>query len=94
MFMAGAGTAALDIVYQGILVSQWNGQTLGKRVCGIKVIAADGRPCEMWPAFARPLGKILSALALGIGYLMIAFDDKKRGLHDHLAGTLCVYAVR
>jgi uncharacterized RDD family membrane protein YckC len=62
-------------------------------VCGIKVIAADGRPCDTWLAFARPFAKILSKLALMIGYLMVPFDDKKRGLHDHLAGTVCVHAI-
>lgn len=28
-----------------------------------------------------------------IGYLMVAFDPQKRGLHDRIAGTLHVYAV-
>jgi uncharacterized RDD family membrane protein YckC len=44
-------------------------------------------------SFARALGRlgarvIVSALTFGIGYLMVAFTDRKRGLHDMLAGTL------
>ncbi len=92
--MLGPATIAVSIIYQGLLVSQWNGQTVGKRVCGIKIIASDGRQCDIWPAFARPLAKVLNVVTLMIGYLMIPFDDKKRGLHDHLAGTVCVYAIR
>ncbi|TML88435.1 MAG: hypothetical protein E6G09_02095 [Actinobacteria bacterium] len=34
--------------------------------------------------------KILSALLLCIGFLMVAFTHRKRGLHDVIAGTLVV----
>ena len=37
---------------------------------------------------SRNFGKILSALILGIGFIMIAFTEQKQGLHDTLAGTL------
>ena len=33
---------------------------------------------------------IPSSLILGIGYIMAAFTDRKRALHDMLAGTLVV----
>ena len=39
-------------------------------------------------AAGRYLAKIMSALTLGIGYLMVAFTNRKRGLHDMIAGTL------
>ncbi|MFQ5491447.1 MAG: protein kinase [Phycisphaerae bacterium] len=81
-----------SIVYQGLLISRWNGQTLGKKVCGIKVISADGRPCGEWQAFARALSKLLSLAIMCIGYLMIPFDSQKRGMHDRMAGTLHVHA--
>jgi uncharacterized RDD family membrane protein YckC len=29
-------------------------------------------------------------LILGIGFLMIAWTPQKRGLHDYLAGTVCI----
>ena len=85
---------AIAIVYQGLLVGRWNGQTLGKKTCGIKVISADGRPCGEWQAFARALAKLLNPLTLCIGYLMAGFSERKRGLHDHIAGTLHVYALQ
>jgi len=33
---------------------------------------------------------MVSALILCIGFIMIGFDDQKRGLHDRIAGTLVV----
>jgi len=32
----------------------------------------------------------VSSIILFIGFLMIAFTDRKRGLHDIMAGTLVV----
>ncbi len=84
----------LAILYQGFLVGRWNGQTLGKKACGIKVISADGRPCGEWQAFGRALADVLNWFTLGLAYLMVAFSREKRALHDHVAGTLHVYAVR
>ena len=31
---------------------------------------------------------IVSGLIFGIGFLMVAFTEKKQGLHDMMAGTL------
>jgi uncharacterized RDD family membrane protein YckC len=36
------------------------------------------------------VGKFLSALILGIGYLMAGFDRNKQGLHDRIAGTYVI----
>jgi len=87
------GTAGLLLLYQAILIATWNGQTIGKRAVGIKVISHDGRQVTLGQSFGRALSKILSTLIFMIGYLMVAFDPQKRGLHDRIAGTLHVYAV-
>jgi uncharacterized RDD family membrane protein YckC len=86
-------TGILLILYSAILIGTWNGQTLGKRACGIKVISADGCHCTLGQAFGRTLAEILNVFTLMVGYLMVAFDDKKRGLHDRIAGTLHIYAI-
>ena len=83
----------LFLVYSGILIGIWNGQTIGKRICGIKVIAADGRPCSVGRALGRALATFLSVITFMIGYLMAGFDHQKRALHDHVAGTLHIYAA-
>ena len=93
MFGLSEAGGGLLLLYQAILIGIWNGQTLGKRVCGIKVISVDGRPCTLGQSFGRALAKIVSLLTFLIGYLMIAFDHQKRGLHDRIAGTLHVYAI-
>ena len=44
----------------------------------------------MAKATGRYFGKIISAIILYIGFIMIAFTGKKQGLHDIMAGTLVV----
>jgi uncharacterized RDD family membrane protein YckC len=85
---------AVAILYDGYLIGRWNGQTLGKKALGIKVISADGCQCSYWRAFARAGANWLNMFTLGLSYLMVAFTDKKRGLHDYVAGTLHVYAIQ
>lgn len=68
------------------------GQTLGKKVLGVKVVDVAGKTPSMLTFFLREvLGKTVSSLILLIGYLMILWDSKKQGLHDKIAGT---YVVR
>ena len=38
----------------------------------------------------RFFAKFISAIILFIGYLMAAFTDRKRALHDIIAGTLVI----
>jgi uncharacterized RDD family membrane protein YckC len=66
--------------------------TLGKMALGMKVTDVEGNRISFARATGRWFAKILSALILYIGFIMIAFHPRKRGLHDIIAGTL-VYKV-
>jgi uncharacterized RDD family membrane protein YckC len=57
---------------------------------GIIVTDLEGRRIGFGRATGRYFAKILSALILGIGFLMVAFTQRKQGLHDMIAGTLVV----
>ena len=41
-------------------------------------------------ALVRTAGYVVSVASLGLGFLWIAFDSEKRGLHDWMAGTYVV----
>ncbi len=87
------GEGGLLLLYQAILIGTWNGQTLGKRACGIRVIAVDGSYPTLGQSFGRALAKFLSIITLFIGYAMVMFDLRNRALHDRLAGTLVVRTI-
>jgi uncharacterized RDD family membrane protein YckC len=69
----------------------WRGQTPGKMLLGIKLVRQDGSKVTIGVALLRYLGYIVSAAVLFIGFLWIAFDDRKQGFHDKMAET---YVVR
>ncbi|MCH9650526.1 MAG: FHA domain-containing protein [Deltaproteobacteria bacterium] len=65
------------------------GTTPGKRVLGLYVYEAGSRVPGIGAgrALLRFAGYCASALALGFGFLMAAFNRGHRGLHDVLSGT-------
>ena len=70
-----------------VLLHWARGQTLGKMAFHIRVVSRDGGPLSFGRAALRHLGSWLSAVILGIGYLVAAFRADKRALHDLIAGT-------
>ena len=67
------------------------GATPGKMAFGLVVVHPDGRSISYGRAFGRYFAELLSSLILGIGYIMAAFDDEKRALHDRICDTRVVY---
>jgi uncharacterized RDD family membrane protein YckC len=66
--------------------------TLGKMAIGAKVQAQDGTPLSLNQIVLREtIGKLASSMTLGIGYIMVAFTQKKQGLHDIIAESVVVY---
>ena len=67
------------------------GQTPGKMALRIKVIRRDGSSLSYGRAAFREIpAKFISGIIFGIGYLMVAFDDQKQGLHDRMADTYVI----
>ncbi|MEA1933554.1 MAG: RDD family protein [Thermodesulfobacteriota bacterium] len=64
--------------------------TPGKMALGLKVITADGGKVSYLKAFGRYFAEIVSGIILCIGYIMAAFDDEKRTLHDRICNTRVV----
>ena len=77
-------------LYFSLMESSPRGATVGKMVVGLRVVDEQGQRISFLRATGRFFAKIISALILLIGYLMVAFTDRKRGLHDIMAGTLVV----
>ena len=77
-------------LYFALLESSERGATVGKMVMGLRVVTSDGQRLSFMNATGRYFAKILSAIILFIGFIMVAFTDRKRGLHDIIAGTLVI----
>jgi uncharacterized RDD family membrane protein YckC len=77
-------------LYFALMESSERGATLGKMALGLRVVTGNGQRLTFLNATGRYFAKILSAIILFIGFIMIGFTDKKRGLHDMIANTLVI----
>jgi uncharacterized RDD family membrane protein YckC len=66
--------------------SSWQG-TIGKKLLRLKVTDDFGNRISVARSTGRFFAKLLSGAASYIGFIMIAFMDRKRGLHDVIAHT-------
>jgi uncharacterized RDD family membrane protein YckC len=89
--------ATWSVVVTVYFVGFWAvaGQTPGMRLMALRVDGAEGgeqpRPRQ---ALRRFVGMVIAAIPLGAGFLTILVDDRRRGLHDMIGGTVVVYAPR
>lgn len=75
------------------LFTAYLGATPGKMLLGLKVVRVDGKPMDLLTAFLREVvGKTLSTLPLGLGYLWAFFHPRRQAWHDLIADTLVVRA--
>ena len=79
----------VSALYYTIGVSVWS-TTVGKKILGLYVLRPDGSRVGPGRALARWFAGGLSALLLLLGYLIIAFREDKRGLHDLICDTVVV----
>ena len=80
---------AIGLSYEVIMIGKY-GATLGKMACKIHVLTADGGQVSYLRALGRYFAKMLSGMICAIGYIIAAFDDQKRALHDHICNTRVV----
>ncbi len=77
-------------LYFALLESSERGATVGKMAMGLRVVTGEGKRLTFLNATGRFFARILSGAIFCIGYIMVAFTDRKRGLHDMIANTVVV----
>ena len=91
--LAGLGPVRLLVgwVYHTLFVGLM-GATPGKMLLGMQVVDGQGNVPGLGRAALREtIGKFVSSVVFFLGYLWIAWDERKQGWHDKLADT---YVVR
>ena len=70
-----------------------SGQTLGKKIKGIKVVKENGDPPSLVDALIRTILRIIDGIAFYlVGFIVIQISEKKQRLGDKAAGTIVVNA--
>ncbi|MDR0225160.1 MAG: RDD family protein [Burkholderiaceae bacterium] len=69
----------------------WKQATPGKMAIAARIVdARTGQPMDTRQALLRYAGYFVSAIPLGLGLIWVAFDPRKQGWHDKIAGTVVV----
>lgn len=69
------------------------GQTPGMRMMDLRVCTAGGELPGVGRSIVRVVGLALAIIPLFAGFLPVLVDDRRRGLHDMLAGTVVLHAT-
>lgn len=67
------------------------GQSVGMMATSLRVTRSDGSPLTLGRAIGRAFALYLSFAILFIGVIMVAFTERKRGLHDMIADTVVTH---
>jgi uncharacterized RDD family membrane protein YckC len=86
----------LFLIYYGYFAAYevaWNGQTPGKRVIGLRVIHATGRPLSAFEAVLRNIVRVVDQTPgiYAIGIVAVFLSERSQRLGDLAAGTVVVH---
>jgi uncharacterized RDD family membrane protein YckC len=92
--MENPGSALIsDVLPAIVVIALWVSlqATPGKMMLSARIVDAKtgGKP-TLGQCVLRYLGYFVSIIGLGIGFLWVAFDPRKQGWHDKIAGTVVV----
>ena len=86
--LAYAGVVMLLVYGYFVVATGVWGRTVGKRLLGLRVVDSSGNTPGIGRALLREgIGKWLSGMVCYLGYLWVAWDPRKQGWHDKVAGT-------
>jgi uncharacterized RDD family membrane protein YckC len=96
----GVGWVLGTLVYAPLMIARTNGQTLGHRASGTRIVHLDGSRLSGGKAFLREVvvkGVLMEAIGGGVilvlvfvNYLMPIWDERNQALHDKICDTRVV----
>jgi uncharacterized RDD family membrane protein YckC len=78
------------IAYFSLLPFWWKGQTVGKRLFGLRVVELTGKPLGLMTCFGRYGGYAAGLATGGMGFLQVLWDPNRQAVEDKLAHTVVV----
>jgi len=76
------------IVYFSVLPWRWRGQTVGKRLLGLRIVELTGKPLDLITCFGRYGGYAAGAATGMVGFAQITWDINRQGIQDKIAHTV------
>ncbi|MEO8378783.1 MAG: RDD family protein [Acidobacteriota bacterium] len=92
IFLAYIPFFGIPILYEGLMLSKKNGQTVGKMALNMRVVRPDGSPLTQGQAWGRAAMRMVLGCLWIVDYIPVFFTDEKTTLHDMVANTRVVDA--
>jgi len=80
----------VPIIYFTLITYISNGQSIGKKIAGIRIISIYHHRIGLWPCIERSLGYVASTLELMIGFYQVFWNPNRMTLHDRIAETIVI----
>lgn len=80
----------LIVAYFGYTTYRGRGQTLGKKLLGIRVISIVHEDLTRWQCVERALGYAASMLEAGFGFWQYFIHHNRQTVHDRIAETIVI----
>lgn len=89
-------SSLVSLLYSLLLPVLWYGYTVGKRICGIRIVRLDGTDVGFGTMLLRIIVAgfvyvITFGIALIVSAFMVGLRHDKRSIHDMIAGTYVTY---
>lgn len=78
------------IVYFSLLPAFWSGQTIGKRLFGLKVVELTGKPMTVMRCLKRYGGYAAGMATGGLGFTQLLWDPNRQAIQDRTAHTVVI----
>ena len=85
----GAGLG-WGIVYFSLLPAWWGGQTVGKKVFGLRVVELTGKPMTVMRCLKRYGGYAAGVATGGLGFVQALWDPNRQAIQDKTAHTVVI----
>ncbi|OYU46835.1 MAG: hypothetical protein CFE44_00115 [Burkholderiales bacterium PBB4] len=78
------------IAYFALVPTWLQGQTLGKKLLGLRVVELTGKPLTVRVCFSRYGGYVAGMATGGFGFAQILWDDNRQAIQDKVAHTVVI----
>jgi uncharacterized RDD family membrane protein YckC len=78
------------IVYFSLLPALWQGQTIGKKVLGLRIVELTGKPMTVMRCLKRYGGYAAGMATGGLGFTQLFWDDNRQAIQDRAAHTVVI----
>ena len=90
IFLAYIPLYVFPVLYEALMLSMKNGQTVGKMALRLRVVRPDGSPISTGQAWGRAVMRLVLGCMAIVDYIPYFFTEEKTTLHDMVAGTRVV----